>query len=123
MRVKQLRKALEDLAEEGVGQVIRPMMGSDWIVGVVGALQLDVLAARIDIEYKIPVRFEAAPYSTARWVSCTNAKYLSEFIENNRSNIGHDRDDAPVFLARDSWALRFASERWPEIVFSTTRER
>ncbi|MEC5384000.1 peptide chain release factor 3, partial [Aurantimonas sp. C2-6-R+9] len=40
-KVKQLRRALEDLAEEGLVQVFRPMIGSSWIVGVVGPLQLD----------------------------------------------------------------------------------
>ena len=43
MRAKHLRAALEDLAEEGVTQVFRPELGAEWIVGVVGQLQLDVL--------------------------------------------------------------------------------
>ncbi|HEX7389030.1 MAG TPA: peptide chain release factor 3 [Acidiphilium sp.] len=123
MKAKQLRRALEDLAEEGVAQIFRPVLGADWIVGVVGALQLDVLAARIDTEYKIPIRFEAAPYATARWVSCVDARRLKEFVDANQATMGLDRDEAPVFLARDSWALRFAAERWPEIGFSATREQ
>ncbi len=69
MRAKQLRRALEDLAEEGVTQVFRPMLGSNWIVGVVGSLQLDVLASRIAAEYKIAVGFEGVPYETARWIA------------------------------------------------------
>ena len=44
MRAKQLAKALSDLGEEGVAQVFRPSLGSDWLVGVVGPLQLDVLS-------------------------------------------------------------------------------
>ena len=123
MRAKQLRRALEDLAEEGVAQIFRPVQGADWIVGVVGALQLDVLAARIDAEYKIPIRFEASPYSTARWVHCDDAKQLKAFIDANQSALGLDRDEAPVFLARDSWSLRFAAERFPEIRFAATREQ
>ncbi|MCF3946525.1 peptide chain release factor 3 [Acidiphilium sp. AL] len=123
MRAKQLRRALEDLAEEGVAQIFRPMLGADWIVGVVGALQLDVLAARIDAEYKIPIRFETAPYATARWVNCDDARRLKEFVDANQASMGLDRDDSPVFLARDSWSLRFATERWPEIRFSATHEQ
>ena len=38
--------ALEQLAEEGVTRVFKPLNGGDWIVGVVGGLQLDVLTAR-----------------------------------------------------------------------------
>ena len=45
-RVKQMRAALEDLAEEGLIQVFQPEVGSQWIVGVVGVLQLDVMASR-----------------------------------------------------------------------------
>ena len=43
MRAKQLNKALNDLAEEGVIQTFRPVDGSWPILGAVGALQLDVL--------------------------------------------------------------------------------
>jgi peptide chain release factor 3 len=53
MRAKQLKKALEDLAEEGVSQVFKPLDGSTWIVGVVGPLQFDVLTTRIESEYSI----------------------------------------------------------------------
>ena len=58
MRAKHLGRALEQLAEEGAARVFRPLIGADWIVGVVGALQFDVLADRIRTEYDIPVRFE-----------------------------------------------------------------
>ncbi len=61
MRMKQLRRALEDLAEEGLVQVFKPIIGSNWIVGVVGPLQLDVLASRIKQEYKTDIGFEPCP--------------------------------------------------------------
>ena len=51
MKAKKLREALQQLAEEGVVQVFTPHDGSGSIVGVVGALQLDVLATRLDAEY------------------------------------------------------------------------
>ncbi|HXF08336.1 MAG TPA: peptide chain release factor 3, partial [Candidatus Acidoferrales bacterium] len=69
MKAKHLKRALESLAEEGVTQVFRPLAGPDWIVGVVGPLQLDVLAARIAGEYGIEVGYETAPYETARWLA------------------------------------------------------
>jgi peptide chain release factor 3 len=46
-KTKQLRKALDDLSEEGVIQVFYPEIGAQWIVGVVGQLQLDVLISRL----------------------------------------------------------------------------
>jgi peptide chain release factor 3 len=123
MRAKQLRKALEDLAEEGVTQVFRPMTGSDWIVGVVGALQLDVLSSRIEQEYNVPVAFEAAPFDTARWIFSEDTARLKVFIEQNRSAMSEDREGAPVYLVRNAWELNRMKENFPEITFSATRER
>jgi peptide chain release factor 3 len=123
MRAKQLRKALEDLAEEGVTQVFRPMTGSDWIVGVVGALQLDVLSSRIEQEYSVPVAFEAAPFDTARWIFSEDAARLKTFIEQNRSAMSEDREGAPVYLVRNTWELNRMKDNFPEITFSATRER
>jgi peptide chain release factor 3 len=123
MRAKQMRKALEDLAEEGVTQVFRPMTGADWIVGVVGMLQLDVLSSRIEQEYSVPVAFEPAPYDTARWIFSEDAARLKVFIEQNRSAMSEDREGAPVFLVRNAWELNRMKDNFPEITFSATRER
>jgi peptide chain release factor 3 len=123
MKAKQMRKALEDLAEEGVTQVFRPMSGSDWIVGVVGALQLDVLSSRIEQEYSVPIAFEAAPFDTARWIFSSDPVRLKSFIELNRSAMSEDREGAPVYLVRNAWELNRMKENFPEITFSATRER
>ena len=122
MKAKQLRRALEDLAEEGATQVFRPVIGTAWIVGVVGPLQLDVLAARIEAEYKIAMGFEEAPYETARWVVGEPAK-VKAFIERLRGSVAEDRDNATVFLARNQWELNRTIEEWPELRFEKTRER
>jgi peptide chain release factor 3 len=53
MKAKKLRQALQELAEEGAVQVFRPLDGSPALVGVVGQLQLDVLADRLAREYGI----------------------------------------------------------------------
>ncbi|HUZ64438.1 MAG TPA: peptide chain release factor 3 [Acetobacteraceae bacterium] len=123
MRAKQLRKALDDLAEEGVTQVFRPITGADWIIGVVGSLQLDVLSTRMEAEYHLRIGFEAAPFETARWLSAAEPAKLKEFIELNRSAMSEDRDGAPVYLARNAWELNRAREQWPQIAFGATRER
>jgi peptide chain release factor 3 len=123
LRAKQLNRALADLAEEGVTQVFRPMLGAQWIVGVVGQLQLDVLASRIGTEYKIAVGFEAAPFEAARWVSSDDPALLKRFVERHRSTMAEDRDSAPVFLASDDWKLRYVMENSPGIRFHEIRER
>jgi len=123
MRAKHLRRALEDLAEEGVSQLFKPLIGAQWIVGVVGELQLDVLASRIEAEYSIKAGFEPAPYETARWVQADDPARVKAFVEGNRGALAEDRDGAPVFLARNSWELDYIQRQWPEIRFAKTREQ
>ncbi len=123
IRAKQLRRALEDLAEEGVTQVFRPILGATWIVGVVGQLQLDVLVSRIATEYKIAVGFETAPFETARWITGDDPALIKRFIERHRGSLAEDRDEAPVFLARNAWEMNRTIDDWPDLRFMATRER
>ena len=65
LKAKHLKKALESLAEEGVTQLFRPVIGSDFIVGAVGQLQFEVMADRLVGEYDLAVEFEPAPFAEA----------------------------------------------------------
>ncbi|HVI52582.1 MAG TPA: peptide chain release factor 3 [Candidatus Sulfotelmatobacter sp.] len=123
MKAKQLKKALEDLAEEGVSQLFKPINGATWIVGVVGMLQFDVIADRIQSEYNLKAGFEDAPFDTARWIHCENKDVIKKFVDVNASSMAEDRDGAMVFLARNSWTLNRAQQDFPEIKFSATREQ
>ena len=121
-KTKQLRKALDDLSEEGVIQVFYPEIGSQWIVGVVGQLQLEVLISRLEAEYKVEAVLEASPFDTARWLSGTDTA-LKGFTDFNRANLAKDRDGNPVFLAKSAWDVSYQQERHPELTFSATKER
>ena len=123
MRIKQLNKALDDLAEEGVVQLFKPMAGSMPILGVVGSLQLDVLTSRLKAEYGVPIRTEAAPYTTARWIASDNKQALQKFIDLNRSSMAEDKGGEMVFLVRNDWALNRAIEEAPDVRFLKVRER
>ena len=123
IKAKQLSKALGDLSEEGVTQVFRPVMGSDWIVGVVGNLQLDVLTSRVDNEYGVPIICESYGVETARWLHSEEKGEVDRFIAKNRSAIAEDRVGAPVFLVRDRWYLGHMQKEWPKMQFLETRER
>ena len=123
MKSKQLKRALEDLAEEGVTQVFRPVVGADYIVGVVGQLQFDVLKTRADAEYQIKIDLEPAPFETARWISAQSKADLDQFMSANRGGMSVDRDGSPVFLARNAWELGYVAEKNPGIKFSNIRER
>ncbi|NCP24118.1 MAG: peptide chain release factor 3 [Erythrobacter sp.] len=121
-KTKQLRKALDDLSEEGVIQVFYPEIGAQWIVGVVGQLQLEVLISRLSAEYKVEAALEAAPFATARWVS-GDAKALDQFESFNRANLAKDRDGDLVFMAKSPWDVGYQEEKNPELKFSATKER
>ena len=120
--IKQLRSALEDFAEEGLIQIFKPNFGSQWIVGVVGVLQLEVLQDRGKHEYRIDISYEPIPYQMATWVKSDDEKALESFLKSNSSNIVTDRDDRPVFLAKSNWELDYAARNNPDIEFLKTRE-
>ena len=123
MKSKHLKHALEQLAEEGVTRVFKPLNGGDWIVGVVGALQLDVLTARLAAEYDLATRLDGAPFQAARWLEADERAELERFRIKNPSASAEDHDGVPVFLARNAWDLRTTIEEWPRIRFTETREQ
>ena len=123
MRAKHLGRALKQMAEEGAARVFKPRSGADWIVGVVGSLQFDVLADRIRTEYEVPVFFEVTSLYTARWVEADDNLTLKKFIDDNSAAIAEDHDRSPVFLARNAWHLDKAAEEWPDIRFLKTKEQ
>jgi peptide chain release factor 3 len=122
-KTKQLRKALDDMAEEGVTQVFYPEIGSNWIIGVVGQLQLDVLLSRLDAEYKVAAGLEPSPYDTARWISAADPAKLKAFVDLNKGAMAKDRDGNPVFLAKSAWEVGYVADRYPDVTFAATRER
>ncbi|MBU4041187.1 MAG: peptide chain release factor 3 [Alphaproteobacteria bacterium] len=122
LKAKHLKKALDGLAEEGVTQLFRPEMGSDFIVGAVGQLQFEVMADRLGEEYGLEVIFEPSPWAEARWIGGTKAD-LEDFMGKYRGQMARDIDDDPVFLAKSSWETGYVMERFPNVAFTKTKER
>jgi peptide chain release factor 3 len=122
MKQKHLARALESLAEEGVTQLFKPVIGAQWIVGVVGALQLDVLKSRLVAEYGLEADLEASPFDGARWLAGPEAE-IEKFSAGNRGGMATDRDGAPVFLAKSAWELGYVAEKFPGVKLLKTRER
>jgi peptide chain release factor 3 len=118
IRAKKLREALQEMAEEGVVQLFSPVDGSPPVVGVIGALQLDVLADRLANEYGLPIAFDPAPCDTIRWISAETRADLDKFIERNKLQVARDLDGDPVFLAQSAYTLSWIEERAPEIKFT-----
>ncbi|MBL8650638.1 MAG: peptide chain release factor 3 [Sphingopyxis sp.] len=122
-QTKKLRKALDDMAEEGIIQVFYPEIGANMIVGVVGQLQLEVLISRLDAEYKVAATLEQSPWETARWIASDDAAKLKAFQSEHRGASATDRDGAPVFMAKDGWEVGYITQRNSDIRFTATKER
>jgi peptide chain release factor 3 len=121
MKAKHLDKALMQFAEEGAAKIFRPMIGSGFIVGVVGPLQFDVLASRIKQEYGLPVRFEPTQFTSARWIAGPKDK-LEDFSKVNKGHMAEDHDGDPVYMTRLQWDLDRVARDWPDLRLTATKE-
>jgi len=116
LKRKHLDKGLRQLSEEGAVQVFFPEAGQDPkpMVGVVGALQFDILLHRLQHEYGVEARLEPLPYRFARWA-------VGKEEDIRKLARGYDR--APVFdhrghplvLFESEYALRRAPEDAPGV--------
>jgi peptide chain release factor 3 len=122
LRLKALRKGLDQLCEEGATQLFRPLSGNDLILGAVGPLQFDVASFRLRDEYGVDCAFEGVKVVTARWIKCADAARLDEFRRKVTANLAEDHTGELVFLAPSTVSLALTQERWPGIEFRATRE-
>jgi peptide chain release factor 3 len=123
MLAKKLKRALEQLADEGVVQLFRPLEGSPPVVGVVGLLQLDVLSSRLRTEYGIPAGFEVAPWEILRWITSDNRDAMARFTRAHITDLAEDHDHEMVVMFTSDWRRRRAEEEWPMIRFHAVREQ
>jgi peptide chain release factor 3 len=121
LKSKHLEKALMQFAEEGAAKVFKPSIGSGFVVGVVGQLQFEVLASRIELEYGLPVRFEPSQFTSARWVAGPKAA-VDKFTEANKQHIAHDHDGDIVYLTRLQWDIDRVDRDYPEVKLTATKE-
>ena len=121
LKSKHLEKALMQFAEEGAAKVFKPTYGSGFIVGVVGALQFEVLASRIELEYGLPVRFEQSQFTSARWVAGEKAAKES-FVNANKQHIATDNDGDTVYLTRLQWDIDRIERDYPDVRLTATKE-
>lgn len=117
IKAKKLKDAIREMAEEGVVQVFSPLDGTQPVVGVIGALQLDVLADRLKHEYGLNTDFDPAPCEAVRWIRSDDPAALRRFIEANRSSIATDLDGDHVYLPASTFTLNYTAGRNPEISF------
>ncbi len=122
LRMKALLKGLEQLSEEGATQLFKPLSSNDLILGAVGILQFDVVAFRLQSEYKVDCAFEPVNVATARWVYSKDPKKLEEFRKKAFDNLALDGAGGLTYIAPTRVNLELTRERWPDIEFRATRE-
>lgn len=121
MKSKHLEKALAQFAEEGMSKLFKPIIGSGWVVGVVGVLQFEVLESRIKEEYGLPVRFESSSFTSARWVK-GDIEEINRLTAANKSHMAVDHDEDPVFLTRLQWDIDRVTRDFPLLTLIDTKE-
>jgi len=121
LRMKQLQKGLDQLAEEGATQVFRPVKTNELVLGAVGILQFDVVAHRLQHEYGVDAIFESYNCATARWLSGPDGA-MKEIVDALGHNVAVDGAGDYVYLAPSLVNLRLTQERHPKIEFRETRE-
>jgi peptide chain release factor 3 len=122
MKTKQLEKGLSQLMEEGVAQLFTYELGKRKVVGVVGALQFEVIQFRLKNEYGATAQFVPQNIFKACWISSPDPKKLAEFVESKQRHIARDKDDKLVFMAESRAWLQMVQDNFPDIHFHFTSE-
>ena len=124
MKRKQFQKGISQLAEEGAIQTfIRTETGrEEFMVGVVGVLQFEVLEHRLRTEYQTEIVMEGMPFRYVRWVSKTPrpVEDLKLTSTSGRAKDSHGRD---VLLFENEWSIRLACENNEGLELKETAER
>jgi len=111
-RYKQFDEGVKQLEEEGLMQVF--FLSTDRrkpIIGVVGALQFDVIAGRLRSEYNVTAEVEPVAYAAARWLGSTDDPPLS-----GSNAMAVDRHDRRVILFESEWGLSYFERHHPDVV-------
>ena len=114
LKRKQLLKGLIQLAEEGAIQIFADYLTEQVdIVGAVGTLQFDVLAHRLESEYRVAAKLSPLPFTLCRWIIGDN--FDPKTFRRGQGNVcARDRDGHPVVLFQNSWGINWAKDNNPD---------
>jgi peptide chain release factor 3 len=106
-RVKQFRRGVEQLASEGVVQVLRSgRRGPAAIVlGVVGPMQFEVASHRMETEFNSPVVLEHLPYSVVRLLADVTQRSIVDTGRGSEVLLRADGSEIAVFVDRISLGI------------------
>lgn len=120
-KAKQLQKGLQELGEEGAIQVFTGEFGNI-MLGAVGQLQFEIVAQRLQTEYKVDAIYRSTDVSTARWLSFPDRKTRKDFEREQAARLATDVNGNTVYLATSVYNLETTMKHWPSVVFHRTRE-
>ena len=111
MKRKQFQKGIYQLAEEGAIQTFRRTETGreEFLVGVVGVLQFEVLEHRLKTEYGVTMLMDRLPFRYVRWVVKT-LKPVDELKLTSTSGRAFDSEGRDVLLFENEWSIRLAQE-------------
>ncbi|MDQ3070495.1 MAG: peptide chain release factor 3 [Acidobacteriota bacterium] len=114
LRHKQFDGGLRQLEEEGLMQVYFAAAGvREPLVGVVGALQFDVIVSRLANEYGVKAEIQPSSYVAARWLD-VEMPARSIPVTGNIA-LAKDRLDRSVLLFGSTWELQYFERQYPTI--------
>ncbi|WP_394829880.1 peptide chain release factor 3 [Pendulispora albinea] len=122
LRRKQLKRGLDQLAQEGTIQQYTPERGGDPILGAVGRLQLEVVKHRLKSEYDVDARLEPLACDFVRWVSREDGGEL-DLLAFDRERVGIPARDVrgrAVVLFAGEWQLNSAKREFSGIKYTET---
>jgi peptide chain release factor 3 len=119
-KYKQFNKGIEQLMEEGVVQVFYPVdtLRREPILGAVGQLQFEVVAARLEQEYGVNVRIDPLPHTVATWVD-GREETLSQVRWGSQALRLYDRYHQLVILFESAWQVRYLLDQVPNLQLKT----
>ncbi|MQA10421.1 MAG: peptide chain release factor 3 [Pseudonocardiaceae bacterium] len=114
-RAKQFRKGVDQLASEGVVQVLRSDRRGDAtpVFAVVGPMQFDVATHRLDVEFGVPVTLDRLQYSVVRRL--VEPAHRSLIDSSGRGEVLTRTDGAELALFTDEVALGVITRQHPEL--------
>jgi len=103
---KQFRKAVDQLAAEGVVQILRNDIRGDAnpVMAAVGPMQFEVVTARMKAEFSVEVVVENLPYTIARR---TDAASAAELGRQRGVEVFTRADGELLALFGDKWRLQY----------------
>jgi peptide chain release factor 3 len=122
LKSKQLHKGLQELGEEGAIQVFENLATGTLLLGAVGGLQFEIVARRLQTEYKVDAVFDPADIHTARWLSFPDEATRRNFEREQQQRMARDVDGNLVYLASTRYNLDVIREKWTRVGFHASRE-